>query len=66
MSGYPFYGHEVARISGTTRWEGRVVLVSANGRRILSKREFDSWFEADEWGDKESASFRLCPRSSDG
>jgi hypothetical protein len=66
MSGYPFYGHEMARISGTARWEARVVLVSENGRRVVTKKECGSWFEADEWGERECASHRLCPRSSVG
>jgi hypothetical protein len=64
VSGYPFFGHEIARLPAGKGWEARVVMVREGGRRVLLKRVFASWFEADEWGAREANLIRLCPCSS--
>lgn len=64
MSGYPFFGHEITQLPDCGGWEARVVMVFEGGRRVLSRNVFGSWFEADEWGTRESNIIRLCPRSS--
>ena len=55
----PFYGHEVQMCSDPKGWEVRIVFVREDGRQVLAKNVFSTWFEADEWGEREAARYRV-------
>ena len=51
-------GHEVHMTDDPAGWEARVVLVRGEGRTVLKRNVFATWFEADEWGGKEVSRYR--------